>query len=162
MSGDRASSTRRKPGEKRAHFGVLAVVAALAIIVLPPLAGMLLLVLQVLGDSSYDLSRFGLADVPRAAFALIVAGSAVGYLYGFLPGVLAALAVSLLVLKGHALTLSRIVLCLAVGGVLGLALLSPVAGGTQGIALLVVMLGVASMLWFVLRKALAAAKTQTP
>ena len=73
---------------RRARAWLALVVCGVGVVFLPPIAGVLMLALQVLGYSSYDLSRFALSDFPRAILALAVAGTFAGYLYGLVPAVL--------------------------------------------------------------------------
>ncbi len=135
----------------RPHWVVLAVVTGVAIVFLPPLAGMLMLVLQVLGDSSYDLTRLTLSDYPRALLALVTAGTVVGYLYGFVPALLSACFLAWVILSGRRLAFGWIALAILIGGLVGFAIMSLLIGGITSLTLMVTTLGAASLIWFGLK-----------
>ncbi len=149
MSQDRVS-VRTKP------WPLLFVMTGLAVVFLPPLAGMLMLVLQVLGDSSYDLSRLALADYPRAAFALLTAGTLVGYLYGLVPALLSAGFLGWVVLSGRQLSFGWIALAILGGGVAGFGVMSLLIGGITSLTLMVTSLLAATLFWFTLKPYLRA------
>ncbi len=127
-------------------------VAGVAVVFLPPIAGIVMLALQVLGNPSYDLSRFALADYPRAILALLVSGSLVGYLYGLVPAILTSLALAWVILSGRTLTFGWIALAIIGGGVLGFGIMSLIIGGITSLTLMVTSLLAASLLWLVLRR----------
>ncbi|MBO6676485.1 MAG: hypothetical protein JJ908_14570 [Rhizobiales bacterium] len=135
-------SAGRKP------WRLLFIMTGLAVVFLPPLAGILMLVLQVLGDSSYDLSRLALTDYPRAAFALLTAGTLVGYLYGVVPALLSAAFLGWVVLSGRRLTFGWIALAILGGGVAGFGVMSLLIGGITSLTLMATTLLAASLLWF--------------
>jgi hypothetical protein len=141
MSEDRINA-HRKP------WRLLFIMTGLAVVFLPPLAGVLMLVLQVLGDSSYDLSRLALADYPRAVFALLTAGTLVGYLYGVVPALLSAGFLCWVVLSGRQLSFGWITLAILGGGVAGFGVMSLLIGGITSLTLMVTTLLAATLLWF--------------
>lgn len=137
-----------KPGSK---LRLVLVVLGVALVFIPPLSGVLMLVLQVLGDRSYDLSRLTLSDYPRALFALVTAGTLVGYLYGLVPALISALALCTLVLAGRQLTFGWIALSILGGGLLGFGVMSLLIGGITSLTLMVTGLLAASIIWFGLK-----------
>ncbi|MBV6656893.1 MAG: hypothetical protein KI785_03900 [Devosiaceae bacterium] len=129
-----------------------AVYGALALIVFaPPFAGVTFVVLRLLGDPSYDLSRFSLSDVPRAVLAVGLSGSAYGYLYGLIPAFVAAIGLCWIVGSGRTLNFSSLALCVLAGGIVGAVVGSPFVGTTQALALVILMLGLTAAAWFSLK-----------
>lgn len=138
------------PRSKR--LPLLIVIVGVAVVFLPPIAGILMLVLQVLGDSSYDLLRLSLADYPRAVFALLTAGTLVGYLYGLIPALLSAFALGWVILSGRRLSFGWIALAIIGGGLAGFGLMSLVIGGITSLTLMATTLLAASLLWLGLKR----------
>ncbi|MEQ8656757.1 MAG: hypothetical protein RIC24_05550 [Hyphomicrobiales bacterium] len=128
------------------------IIVGVAVVFLPPLAGILMLVLQVLGDSSYDLSRLSLADYPRALLALFMAGTLVGYLYGLVPALLSAGTLCWVILSGRPLSFGWIALAIVAGGIAGFGIMSLLIGGITSLTLTVTSLLAASLLWFGLKR----------
>lgn len=129
------------------------IIVGLALVVFgPPLAGMAFLALQVLHDTSYDLSRIGLSDLPQAALALAITGSAYGYLYGLIPAGAAALGVAWLAIAGKRLSLAAVLGCTLLGGGLGAVIGSPIVGATQALGIVVLMLALVSLAWWACRR----------
>lgn len=132
-------------------------VAGIVIVFLPPLAGIVMLALQVLGDTSYDLSRYALSDYPRAILALLVSGSLVGYLYGLVPALLSSAVLAWVILSGRKLTFGWIALAILGGGLVGFVIMSMIIGGITSLTLTVTSLLSAALLWFGLKRYLFAA-----
>lgn len=128
------------------------IVTGVAVVFLPPMAGVLMLVLQVLGDSSYDLARLSLSDYPRAFFALLTAGTLVGYLYGLVPALLSAGALCWVILSGRSLSFGWIALAIIAGGIAGFGVMSLLIGGITSLTLIATSLLAASLLWFALKR----------
>ncbi|MFK7791236.1 MAG: hypothetical protein AB8B88_01065 [Devosiaceae bacterium] len=135
---------------KRLHL--VLIVVCISVVFLPPLAGIIMLALQVLGDPSYDLARLSLADYPRAVFALLLSGSLVGYLYGLVPALLTSLGLAWVILSGRQLNFGWIAFAILGGGVLGFAVMSLLVGGITSLTLTVTTLLGASLLWFSLKR----------
>lgn len=130
---------------------VIAIITLVLIVVMPPLAGILFLVLQLLGDPSYDLSRFGISDLPRAALGVFLSGSVYGYLFGLFPALAASAAVAWLVAMGRTLSLPLVLICVFLGGSLGALLASPIVGVVQAMGIVVLMIGVVAAAWPIVR-----------
>lgn len=128
------------------------IVTGVAVVFLPPIAGVLMLVLQVLGDSSYDLARLSLSDYPRAFFALLTAGTLVGYLYGLVPALLSAGALCWVILSGRRLSFGWIALAIIAGGIAGFGVMSLLIGGITSLTLIATSLLAAGLLWFGLKR----------
>lgn len=128
------------------------IIVGVAVVFLPPLAGILMLALQVLGDRSYDLARLSLDDYPRAFFALLTTGTLVGYLYGLVPALISAISVSWVVLSGRRLHFGWIALAILGGGVAGFGIMSLLIGGITSLTLMVTSLLAACVLWFGLKR----------
>lgn len=132
----------------RKRLALTVIITGIAVVFLPPMAGNLMLVLQVLGDSSYDLARLSLSDYPRAFFALLTAGTLVGYLYGLVPALLSACALCWVILSGRSLSFGWIALAIVVGGIAGFGVMSLLIGGITSLTLIATSLLAASLLWF--------------
>lgn len=128
------------------------IMAGVAIVFLPPMAGVIMLALQVLGDRSYDLSQLALSDYPMAIFALLTAGTLVGYLYGLVPAVLSAGTLAWVVLSGRKLSFGWIAFAILVGGIVGFGIMSLLIGGIASLTLTVTSLIAASVLWFAFKR----------
>lgn len=135
---------------KRLPF--LFIIVGVAVVFLPPMAGVLMLALQVLGDSSYDLARLSLSDYPRAFFALLTAGTLVGYIYGLVPALLSASALCWVILSGRRLSFGWIALAIVAGGIAGFGVMSLLIGGITSLTLIATSLLAASLLWFGLKR----------
>lgn len=140
----RASSSER--------FPLVGIIVGLTVVFLPPMAGILMLALQVLGDTSYDLSRFAWTDYLPALFALLTAGTLVGYLYGFVPALIAAGPLSWVIFSGRRLTFGWIAVSILAGGSAGFGVMSLFIGGIYSLTLAVTMLVAASVLWVALKR----------
>lgn len=136
----------------RKRLALTVVITGIAVVFLPPMAGILMLVLQVLGDSSYDLARLSLSDYPRAFFALLAAGTLVGYLYGLVPALLSAGALCWVILSGRNLSFGWIALAIVAGGIAGFGVMSLLIGGITSLTLIATSLLAASLLWFALKR----------
>lgn len=142
-------STKVSSGKR---FPLAVIVVGLMVVFLPPLAGVLMLTLQVLGDTSYDLSRFAWTDYLPALFALFAAGTLVGYLYGLVPALIAAGLLSWVIFSGRKLTFGWIAVSILAGGSAGFGVMSLFIGGIYSLTLAVTMLMAASVLWFALKR----------
>lgn len=130
----------------------IALIGGFAVVFLPPVAGVLMLALQVLGDASYDLSRLDLANALPALFALLAAGTLVGYLYGLVPALIAMGVLSWVIFSGRKLTFGWVTLSILAGGVAGFGVMSLLIGGIYSLTLAVTMLLAVSVLWFTLKR----------
>lgn len=144
-----ASLRKTKPSQR---LLLVLIVAGVMIVFLPPMAGVIMLALQVLGDRSYDLSRLALSDYPAAIFALLTAGTLVGYLYGLVPALFSAVALAWVILSGRKLSFGWISLSILAGGIVGFGVMSLIIGGITSLTLVVTSLLAASVLWFGLRR----------
>lgn len=130
----------------------IALIGGFAIVFLPPLAGVLMLALQVLGDNSYDLSRLVWSDYLPALFALLAAGTLVGYLYGLVPALIAVGVLSWVVLSGRKLSFGWVAVSILAGGIAGFGVMQFLIGGYYSLTLAVTMLLAVSVLWFALKR----------
>lgn len=135
-----------------ANLKSIALIGGFAVVFLPPVAGVLMLALQVLGDASYDLSRLDLASVLPALFALLAAGTLVGYLYGLVPALIAVGVLSWVIFSGRKLTFGWVALSILAGGIAGFGVMSLLIGGIYSLTLAVTMLLAVSVLWFTLKR----------